>query len=627
MDAVLKGVQEAAIATAEAFRYGPSDTDNMRSIFKACQQVSNQNLLVDVVRLCNLDSKYVNVRAASMQLLAVDGMTPLHAAAHWGNVPMMKFLLEGVSISQEQYYSVKPSATSTRGTDRGAMSPKELYTATRSRNTKAISGLLKGFSFQSDSVAETKSVAAATGSSTSIDDLDVFADSDSSSVKNKGEEIESDAPRVLISADPWGVDLQGKTPLHHAVAKRNLEACRVLRDAMRQRGPKKTGLRLETGHLKKATNVSISGTPNLKEGRPEADTVDCGVDPVGPNAPVDLTGSTPLGLISGKGYTQIFRAGDNNDSSCVEDEFFSPGDASVLPRTPHLHRSGAVSTTKKNKRNRLYHENIHSDISQSARSIKEVTPSDDFLSSPVVVNKSISDRGNCDARKDGTTKKSLVYAYSEAGGWRSHMEDRVVICAPLIPEESIGVSSEAQQSRDYLIPELDMTLWSVYAVLDGHGGEFASAFVSEILPGILSRNAFEMIKEGTTNGVITLKNFSTIAEKFFSDLWSKTLMQADELLSKQGRMGVTANAKGMLSLLDKSGTTCVACLVTPSYIAVANVGDSRAVLGCRNPEGGIGGVYPIAMSEDHKPNLEGERARIEKAGCRLCLYWLDMRSQ
>lgn len=52
-------------------------------------------------------------------------------------------------------------------------------------------------------------------------------------------------------------------------------------------------------------------------------------------------------------------------------------------------------------------------------------------------------------------------------------------------------------------------------------------------------------------------------------------------------------------------TSCVA-LLTKTDIYVANSGDSRSVM-CRNK-------MAVAMSEDHKPDLEKEKNRIEKAG-------------
>ena len=58
-----------------------------------------------------------------------------------------------------------------------------------------------------------------------------------------------------------------------------------------------------------------------------------------------------------------------------------------------------------------------------------------------------------------------------------------------------------------------------------------------------------------------------------------------------------------------AGCTAVFAYTNGQKLWVANAGDSRAVLG-RN------GVA-IEMSQDHKPNLENERLRIEKAGGRV----------
>ena len=54
------------------------------------------------------------------------------------------------------------------------------------------------------------------------------------------------------------------------------------------------------------------------------------------------------------------------------------------------------------------------------------------------------------------------------------------------------------------------------------------------------------------------------------------------------------------------GCTCCVALISKTEIYVANAGDSRCVLS----KNGIA----INMSEDHKPDLESERKRIEKAG-------------
>jgi len=43
---------------------------------------------------------------------------------------------------------------------------------------------------------------------------------------------------------------------------------------------------------------------------------------------------------------------------------------------------------------------------------------------------------------------------------------------------------------------------------------------------------------------------------------------------------------------------------------VGNSGDSRAIVGLKEARG----IKAIALSEDHKPDNIGEKARIEKAG-------------
>mmetsp|Transcript_119560 Transcript_119560/g.235030 ORF Transcript_119560/g.235030 Transcript_119560/m.235030 type:complete len:688 (+) Transcript_119560:302-2365(+) len=63
-----------------------------------------------------------------------------------------------------------------------------------------------------------------------------------------------------------------------------------------------------------------------------------------------------------------------------------------------------------------------------------------------------------------------------------------------------------------------------------------------------------------------------------------------------------------------SGATCVMATLIGGRLSVYNCGDSRAVLGRRNPNGSI---YAVALSKDHKPDKAEERKRILSCGGHL----------
>jgi serine/threonine protein phosphatase PrpC len=63
-----------------------------------------------------------------------------------------------------------------------------------------------------------------------------------------------------------------------------------------------------------------------------------------------------------------------------------------------------------------------------------------------------------------------------------------------------------------------------------------------------------------------------------------------------------------------SGATCVLATLVGGKLSVYNCGDSRAVVGRRNPNGSI---YAVAMSKDHKPDRADERKRILSCGGHL----------
>lgn len=332
-------------------------------------------------------------------------------------------------------------------------------------------------------------------------------------------------------------------------------------------------------------------------------------------------GSTPLGQMKGARVVAI------------EEELFSRGDAYVMPRTPHLHRTGSMCTLTHSSRKSMIKPSIAT-MSEASVIVGPLTPeviTNTIVSPEIKIDLSvagnISDSVEC---AEEVLQSSVLYAFSEAGGWRDTMEDRVAICAPLIPPESSSALLEATFVDNLLsIPDLDLTQWSLFAVLDGHGGDFASSYVSEILPGVIISTAVEMIKQLSLNGRLDKDSFYSDSSSFYTNLMRTAFIKADDMLANQNRMTVKLNAKGRLSVIDKSGTTCIACLLTPTFVVVSNVGDSRAVLGQRVPTATAAGISShqaiavdtrlevVPLSEDHKPSLPHEEMRIVNAvGCR-----------
>ncbi|XP_059470654.1 uncharacterized protein LOC132193785 [Neocloeon triangulifer] len=65
----------------------------------------------------------------------------------------------------------------------------------------------------------------------------------------------------------------------------------------------------------------------------------------------------------------------------------------------------------------------------------------------------------------------------------------------------------------------------------------------------------------------------------------------------------------------ESGTTAVVALLAKDKVTVANIGDSRAILGrVVKGEDGVTKVIAVELSKDHKPELPEEKERIENAG-------------
>jgi serine/threonine protein phosphatase PrpC len=80
---------------------------------------------------------------------------------------------------------------------------------------------------------------------------------------------------------------------------------------------------------------------------------------------------------------------------------------------------------------------------------------------------------------------------------------------------------------------------------------------------------------------------------------------------KNGNQGPFGRGGDSDDIAMSAGCTACSALITPTTIYVVNAGDSRAVIGMK----ATGGRHTaLEMSEDHKPDNSGEKARIEKAG-------------
>lgn len=166
----------------------------------------------------------------------------------------------------------------------------------------------------------------------------------------------------------------------------------------------------------------------------------------------------------------------------------------------------------------------------------------------------------------------LRYGLSSMQGWRIEMEDAHAAVANLPGE---------------------LKDWAFFAVFDGHAGARVSAHCSEhLLHSITSGEEFQpqsIAKLAEENEETTINTIKKGIHDGFLRL-DESMRQMPEVASGE----------------DKSGTTAVCALISPTHIFVANCGDSRAVL----YRGGKIGF----STQDHKPVNPVEKERIQNAG-------------
>ena len=130
---------------------------------------------------------------------------------------------------------------------------------------------------------------------------------------------------------------------------------------------------------------------------------------------------------------------------------------------------------------------------------------------------------------------------------------------------------------------------AIFAVFDGHGGIEIADFCAR-------------------NMVNVLTSLPKFEQKYYDGALKECFMQLDELIkSPQGQQDIKNNCPGSNKFqFQHVGCTATCVLVTKDKIYCANAGDSRSVL--------QKGDKIVALSRDHKPELESESARIIAAG-------------
>lgn len=221
---------------------------------------------------------------------------------------------------------------------------------------------------------------------------------------------------------------------------------------------------------------------------------------------------------------------------------------------------------------------------------------------------------------DHVTKKTteqgtagrLRYAASGMKGWRVTMEDCHTLC------EAIPVLGYDGILDDH----------ALFAVYDGHGGDLTSWYAGGNFVKILSmrpemKKYASLPKDGSkgrcdvtgidllrTSLKATFKELDNELRRLHIDK-NEEYTRAEQAVVSKAKEGpinaeVLAEIEGCARKVERSGSTCVVVLITPSHILCANAGDSRAIL--RR----AGKALPLSF--DHKPSNLPEQERIIVAG-------------
>ncbi|KXT18261.1 hypothetical protein AC579_2921 [Pseudocercospora musae] len=194
--------------------------------------------------------------------------------------------------------------------------------------------------------------------------------------------------------------------------------------------------------------------------------------------------------------------------------------------------------------------------------LRTVTP----LAAPESRRKHGSDVVGARSGQDEGQDDRVVFGVSAMQGWRISMEDAHAAVLDL----------QALEGDEELKPAAADVRVSFFGVYDGHGGDKVALYTGEHLHNIVAKQE-------------SFKN------KDFEQALKDGFLAIDRAILSDPRYEE-----------EVSGCTASVAIATKDKIYVGNAGDSRSVLGIK------GRAKPLSF--DHKPQNEGEKARICAAG-------------
>ncbi|CAK7353052.1 unnamed protein product [Dovyalis caffra] len=194
-----------------------------------------------------------------------------------------------------------------------------------------------------------------------------------------------------------------------------------------------------------------------------------------------------------------------------------------------------------------------------------------------------------------------------------HIQENIVshgiekLCSLYSKEGSKGVNQDAA----IIHQGYGMEHGAFCGVFDGHGknGQIVSKIVRNRLPSLLlnQKNALAKIKivrdhnnEKADGGLVSLPS-----ESYHK--WKEACIGAFKVMDKEIKLQESLDC-------SCSGTTAVIVIKQGEDLIIANLGDSRAVLGRINDQNGI---VPVQLTTDLKPGVPSEAERIRKCNGRV----------